>query len=408
MATSAEISFPCLLPQTAFVAPGGAPTVITVTTPVVDAARCTFTCQNTGAVAVLSATMAFKVEPDDTVWGVDSAVPTFVLAPAATGAKTFQARVAAVRFTFTMVAPGGELTVSGRGGPASTMEDEGDGGGAELPDTPAAVLLDAANPGTILGLNASGEGESLDAAAARARIGAATAEVDPGMPSLGRLAYWNADDLSSYAPGAPLPLWEPTDGGGDLVAAGGERPTLLSTGSPKGGYAVEFNGTTNRMSWADPTGLPSGADAGTMVVIAWRFRRPVSTNGHVLHYGATFGDQTRGLIVRRAGWWGTHEWFTILTTEPLAWSATPHVLGHVYTGTELQLWVDGSPQAWLTVALNTVIGPTTAFTLGSRVDAGTEFEGFRVMEVAVFDHALVDAEWSQVMEHARIAHGVYP
>jgi hypothetical protein len=353
--------------------------------------------------------MAFQVEPDDTVWGVESAVPAFVLAPAATGAKTFQARVAAVRFTFTMAAPGGELTVSGRGGPASAVEDDGGGGaGATLPATPLSVLLDAGAPSTIVGLNSSGEGESLDADEARSRIGAAAAEVDPGMPDLGRLAYWRADDLSTLSSGSPVPLWEPADGGGDLVASGGERPTVLSAGSPKGGYAVEFNGTTNCMSWADPTGLPSGADAGTMVVIGWRFKRPGSTNGHLVHYGATFPDQTRGLIVRQAGWWATHEWFTILTTEPLAWSATPHVLGHVYTGTELQLWVDGSPQAWLTVALNTVIGLTTAFTLGSRVDAGTEFEGFRVMEVAVYDHALVDAEWLQVMEHARVAHGVYP
>jgi len=48
----------------------------------------------------------------------------------------------------------------------------GGGGGGTLPDAPADVLLDATKPSTVLGLNASGVGEALNAASALARIGA--------------------------------------------------------------------------------------------------------------------------------------------------------------------------------------------------------------------------------------------
>lgn len=44
------------------------------------------------------------------------------------------------------------------------------GGGASLPDDPATVLLDAGAPSTMLGLNSSGVGEALSAAAARSRM----------------------------------------------------------------------------------------------------------------------------------------------------------------------------------------------------------------------------------------------
>lgn len=51
-------------------------------------------------------------------------------------------------------------------------------GGATLPASPAAALLDAAAPGTFVGLNGSGVGETLNAAGARARLGL------PGLASL--------------------------------------------------------------------------------------------------------------------------------------------------------------------------------------------------------------------------------
>jgi hypothetical protein len=63
----------------------------------------------------------------------------------------------------------------------------GGGGGGTLPDAPADVLLDAASPSTIVGLNASGVGEALNAASALARIGAVptTRSVSTSSPLTG-------------------------------------------------------------------------------------------------------------------------------------------------------------------------------------------------------------------------------
>lgn len=213
MPTTPEIGFPCLLPQSSFVAAVGSPTVITVTTPVVDAARCTFACRNTGAVAVLSATMAFQVEPNDTVWGVESAVPAFVLAPDATGAKTFQARVAAVRFTFTMAAPGGELTLSGRGGPSSVVDDEA---GADLPAPPSDVLV--GDPSTFVVINALGIGDSISSTDARAALIDAT--------------------TYTFASGAGVTLVNGSVGGSAAVVGGVLR--LTCPAAPEARYVAGF------------------------------------------------------------------------------------------------------------------------------------------------------------------------
>jgi hypothetical protein len=63
----------------------------------------------------------------------------------------------------------------------------GGGGGGTLPDAPADVLLDATKPSTIVGLNASGVGEALNAASALARIGAVptTRSVSTSSPLTG-------------------------------------------------------------------------------------------------------------------------------------------------------------------------------------------------------------------------------
>lgn len=63
------------------------------------------------------------------------------------------------------------------------------GGSASLPDDPATVLLDAGAPSTMLGLNSSGVGEALSAAAARSRMGvAATPTATPSNVIAGATA----------------------------------------------------------------------------------------------------------------------------------------------------------------------------------------------------------------------------
>jgi hypothetical protein len=80
------------------------------------------------------------------------------------------------------------------------------GGGATLPDDPAAVLLDAGAPSTFVALNSSGVGTAWTAAQARASIGAlytdamAGAGWTTGAAGGGATAAWTAGTLVLTAP----------------------------------------------------------------------------------------------------------------------------------------------------------------------------------------------------------------
>ena len=76
------------------------------------------------------------------------------------------------------------------------------GGGATLPDVPADVLLDASKASTIVGLNASGVGEALDAASARARIGAVPTSRTVNGKALSADITLTASDVSADPAGS--------------------------------------------------------------------------------------------------------------------------------------------------------------------------------------------------------------
>lgn len=189
---------------------------------------------------------------------------------------------------------------------------------------------------------------------------------------------------------------------GTLTASGSERPVFRATGSPAGGPCVEFDGSDDTLSLSSPSGLPSGAAAGTIVAIV---ARAVGGSGlrHVMQYGSVGSRTGRGLATSE-GAWATHEWSTPMT----AGSDSPrtrgaHVLGHVYDGTTMTLWVDGVPAAASTPTLNTGTGELA---VGSRTAPHDERGAFRLVELAIYSAALTDAQWAQVMAHARAAHGV--
>jgi hypothetical protein len=165
---------------------------------------------------------------------------------------------------------------------------------------------------------------------------------------------------------------------------------------------VEFDGSNDELSLSSPAGLPSGAAAGTMVAIV---ARAVGGSGlrHVVQIGNVGSLTGRGLVTSD-GVWATHEW----SSPMVAGSDSPrtrgaHVLGHVYDGTTMTLWVDGAPAAALTVTLATGTGEIA---VGSRTAPHAERGAFRIMALAIYSRALTDADWAQVMAHARAAHGV--
>lgn len=225
---------------------------------------------------------------------------------------------------------------------------------------------------------------------------------DPGMPSTGLVADWRASALA-LDDGDPVASWAPSTGAGTLTSSGANRPTFRLTGSASGEPAVEFDGTDDYLKVLPITGLPDGADVGTVVVILSRAQPLGGGYGHIVHYGAPNAGEARGLAIHGPSeTWRTHEWSgsQVAVSAPRDFGC--HVLGHQYDGTDVSLWVDGVPTVTATTALNT---GTAEVVFGSRLDGPTEHGAFRLMRVSVYDHALVDAEWAQVMSHARLAHG---
>lgn len=240
-----------------------------------------------------------------------------------------------------------------------------------------------------------------DAEASADLVAALGVAGDPGMPTSGLLTRWLASALA-LSDGAAVTTWAPSIGSpGSPSGSGSSRPTYRAAGSPSGGPALEFDGSDDELSLSSPAGLPSGAAAGTVVAIVSRAKDNGSYS-HIVQYGSSGPAQCRGLGC------GPSIWYCLdYQTETASGSDAPRhrrgaVLGHAYDGTTRRLWVDGVPVASTDVALDT---GAAALHFGRSVPGG-ERTAFRLMEVAIYDHALSDAEWARVMAHARAVHGV--
>lgn len=228
---------------------------------------------------------------------------------------------------------------------------------------------------------------------------------DPGLPASGLVALWRASSLS-LADGDPVATWAPASGSpGSLAGSGSARPTYRATGSPSGGPAVEFDGSDDYLSLETPAGLPDGADAGTLVALLARCPGGGSGYDHLVQFGAAANLEARGLAYK-GDQWVTVDWASNLAGETSSpRTAAAVVLGHSYDGATRRLWLDGAPIATDTPSLNT---GTTRLVLGRNLTGGYggEHASFRLVFLAIYSSALTEAQWAQVMEHARAAHGV--
>ena len=117
--------------------------------------------------------------------------------------------------------------------PAPIPGPAGPPGTAGLPTTPAAALLNAGAPSTIVALDGSGVGTELSYAATRTAIGAAPEETD--TPQLTSSAGWT---LTNYAPGS--------------VAVSGGAVTVTvpeGTSNPSGGQAARAWPFPDSVDW---------------------------------------------------------------------------------------------------------------------------------------------------------------
>lgn len=276
-----------------------------------------------------------------------------------------------------------------------------------IPAFPAADpsdVIDGAAASRFFTTDALGTGALITVATAQTTLGI---ETDPGLPSSGLVARWLASALS-LADGDAVATWAPSTGSpGSPTASGTDRPTYRATGNCVGGPAVEFNGTTNKMTLSSPAGLPTGNAAGSMVAILSRTKTDAASYAHVVQYGAASARQARGLATRSTIW-RSHEWLSSISptvAEPPVRQAA-QVAGWVYDGTNVTIWADGVPVVQGTYVpaggLNTV---ATTLAIGSNV-SGLELCSMRLVCLAFYNTALTDAQWAQIMKHARIAYGV--
>lgn len=244
-----------------------------------------------------------------------------------------------------------------------------------------------------------------DAEAAADLVSALGVSGDPGLPTSNLVALWRASDLV-LSDGAAVGTWAPGVGSpGSLTGSGSARPTYRATGSPSGGPAVEFDGSDDVLALDSPSGLPTGAGAGTLVAIVSRVAGGSGLR-HIAIFGTAASDQARGVGVNNAVW-AAMEYVTLANGEDASpRSAAGAVLAHWYDGTTRRLFLNGAPiTAPAATTLNT---GTTRLALGRGLteDYGGERSAFRVMAIAVYSAALTDAQWAQVMAHARAAYGV--
>ena len=179
--------------------------------------------------------------------------------------------------------------------PASYGGSGGSGGGASLPTTPAAALLDAGAPSTIVALDGSGVGTELTYAATRTAIDAAQAPAR--IATSGALHHWRTQGSA--------PWTDLGTGGASLTIGGGtwetDTPTVIQLAT--GGSAA--NTLSSAGSYLRATvAIASGADLTLALSIGSRGIDPVLSGAStvaILWTGLTSPANYLALVATSAG-----------------------------------------------------------------------------------------------------------
>ena len=217
------------------------------------------------------------------------------------------------------------------------------GGGAPLPATPAAALLDESAPSTIVVLDADGHGEGLPPALLSPTL--LTAALALRRPA-----------------GSSALLWECTESTSPLASTGSVSCSLANAGAAVIGYTEPLSplaGTALRCTGASTSEVNGGAGvypstATTTAVTLWALvvlRTMPGSAGCVIarDYGATwtapfgaFVDILPSGVVRAFAPFGsTPTYDTVSSAAGEVEINRPHLVGCTYDGTTLRVWVDG-------------------------------------------------------------------
>jgi len=230
--------------------------------------------------------------------------------------------------------------------------------------------------------------------------------LDPGVPTAGLVADWNASSLSSVlSNGAFVTSFVDAISSRTLTASGFDRPTFYSAGSPFGGPAIEFGGVDDKLSMALPPGLPDAANPGTIIAIVSGLAVfGVIPTRTIVQYGELFGFGARGLAFNSSKQIQTYDGDHVLIAPSAPTGYGTRVIGHSYTGAVESLFVDGVECASSVVTLTT---NNLNFVIGDNVDVAVSPGAFRLMRLLIYNRTLSAGEWRRVMEHARAAHNAF-
>lgn len=230
--------------------------------------------------------------------------------------------------------------------------------------------------------------------------------LDPGVPTSGLVADWDASSLSTIlSNGAFVTSFVDSISARTPTASGFNRPTFYTAGSPSGGPAIEFSGIDDQLTMASPAGLPDAANPGTIIAIVSGLATfGVVPTRTIVQYGELFGLGARGLAFNSSKQIQTYDGDHVLVAPSAPAGYGTRVIGHSYTGAVLSLFVDGVEHASSIVTLTT---NNLNFSIGDNVDTPASPGAFRLMRLLIYNRVLSAGEWRRVMEHARAAHNAF-
>lgn len=226
------------------------------------------------------------------------------------------------------------------------------------------------------------------------------------IPTAGLILSYSAESLSSSLNDNDLvSSLQPDVGSAILTSSGAARPTFKTGVAPNGGDAIWFIGTS-RLNTLSLTGLPIGAQPGTIVCVVSRvapYPASADTYLHIVQYGRDSSSRARGLATSKVNrYFVSAEKDHNLFTYAGPTGSGLRVLGHTYDGDSLNVLVDGVEASSTVIALDTALDELA---IGSKIGGAGEYGVFYFMHLLIYNRVLTRAEWRSIMDYARTEWG---
>lgn len=275
------------------------------------------------------------------------------------------------------------------------------GGGTTLPAVPSAVLLDAAHPNEIVGLDGVGAGTSVTVASLAQTILGPTLALRRTAATASTAMLWECNGLAS-------PLTSTGSVACNLADAGAAAFNYTDAQSTLNGGAVNFTAaagsevvggagvypdaatTTSCTMWAivDIHVMPTGFSAGAIIC-----RDYAVTGGPWANpYGTGILIRASGVVAAIGAFGGPPTYDEVASATGVVVAGKQHLVGITYDGTTLRVWADGVSVASKAVASPLTWGATGSWHLGNS--GGSDLFGGTVIRAGVETTVWARADWA--------------